>query len=61
MSRDVVDGFFWGYSVGCPRYCLYDGIHGHTLDTPDEDRLSQSCFDTEEEAAAWWKERAARG
>ena len=60
LSRDVVDGFFMGFSVGCPQYCLFDGIHGHTFDTPDEDRLSQSHFDTKEEAAMWWKARVAR-
>ena len=28
LSHDIVDGFDFGYSVGCPRYCLDDGIHG---------------------------------
>lgn len=61
VSRDVVDGFFMGFSAGCPRYCLFDGIHGHDFATPEEDHLTQTAFFTEEEAIAWWKERAARG
>lgn len=61
LSRDVADGFFMGFSVGCPRYCLFDGIHGHTFDTPDDDRLARSCFDTADEAMTWWKKRVARG
>lgn len=32
LSRDVVDGFYFGWSAGCPRYCHYDGIHGTTID-----------------------------
>lgn len=61
LSRDVIDGFFMGFSAGCPHYCLYDGVHGHTFDTPEEDRLSRSEFSSAGEAVAWWKERAARG
>ncbi len=60
LSRDVVDGFFMGFSVGCPRYGLLDGIHGHNFDTPDEERLSQYNFVTKDEAVAWWKKRVAR-
>ena len=37
LSRDVVDGFYFGWSAGCPRYCHYDGIHGTTIDTSEED------------------------
>jgi hypothetical protein len=28
LSNDVVDGFAFGWSIGCPRYRRYDGIHG---------------------------------
>ena len=28
ISKDIVDGFYFGWSVGCPRFCLNDGIHG---------------------------------
>lgn len=22
ISKDIVDGFYFGWSVGCPRFCL---------------------------------------
>ena len=28
LSHDVADGADYGYSGGCPAYCLNDGIHG---------------------------------
>ena len=28
IMHDVVDGFDFGWSVGCPRFKLDDGIHG---------------------------------
>ena len=28
LAHDVVDGFDFGYSAGCPVFCLDDGIHG---------------------------------
>lgn len=28
ISHDIVDGFGFGWSVGCPRACIADGIHG---------------------------------
>lgn len=30
LSHDVVDGFDFGYSAGCPCYRLDDGVHGIT-------------------------------
>lgn len=61
LSCDVVDGFFMGWSVGCPRYCFYDGIHGHTEDTPEEEHLTHFGFTTKEEAVEWWNRRADNG
>lgn len=58
LSNDVVDGFWFGYSVGCPRYCLYDGIHGHTFETPEDEHYSKHYFTTKEQAADWWNRRA---
>lgn len=51
------DGFGGGWSIGCPRYCLFDGIHGHDFDTPREEHLAEHGFATKEEAVAWWKKR----
>jgi hypothetical protein len=28
VKHDVVDGFEFGWSVGCPRFCRDDGVHG---------------------------------
>ena len=28
VRHDIVDGFEFGWSVGCPRACIKDGIHG---------------------------------
>ena len=28
LSHDIVDGFDFGWSAGCPSYCLDDGVHG---------------------------------
>ena len=28
VQHDVVDGFDFGWSVGCPRACIADGVHG---------------------------------
>lgn len=57
LHGDAPDGFWFGWSVGCPRYCLNDGIHGHGYDTPLEERLAKHGFATKEEAFEWWKER----
>ncbi len=60
LSHDVVDGFFMGYSVGCPRYALYDGIHGHDENTPREERLMFFGFTTKEAAVKAWIRRASQ-
>ena len=59
IRHDFVDGFDFGYSVGCPRYSLYDGIHGHTTETPEEERLSKHYFTSAAKAAEWWNRRAS--
>lgn len=28
VQHDIVDGFAFGWSVGCPRACIEDGVHG---------------------------------
>ena len=28
LFHDIVDGFDFGYSGGCPSFCLNDGVHG---------------------------------
>lgn len=36
VMHDVVDGFEFGWSVGCPAFKLNDGIHGISEGTPSE-------------------------
>ncbi len=58
LMSDVIDGsFFMGYSVGCTRYALYDGIHGHDENTPHEERLAFFGFPTKEAAVKAWNRR----
>ncbi len=57
IHSDTVDGFWFGWSVGCPRFCLYDGIHGQDENTPREEHLAAHGFPTKKEAAAWWRKR----
>ncbi len=60
LRADIADGFFMGYSVGCSRYALYDGIHGHDKDTPSSERLAFYGFYTEEDAIRAWNKRAEK-
>lgn len=55
----TVDGFWFGWSVGCPRYCLNDGIHGHDYDTPKKKHLAKHGFSTKETAIKWWRKRVS--
>lgn len=57
IHRDIVDGFYFGWSVGCPRYCHDDGIHGTTPETPEEDTYSIFNLSSKEECVEKWKER----
>ena len=57
ISKDVVDGFYFGWSVGCPRFCHNDGIHGTTSDTLEEDLYSIHYLNSREECVSKWKER----
>ena len=56
-SKDVVDGFYFGWSIGCPRYCNNDGIHGHDMNTPEEERLTIFYCDSKEDAIKKWRKR----
>ena len=61
VSHDIVDGYDMGYSAGCPRYCINDGVHGHTdFYMPREDCFSvHGCY-SRDAAIKWWNERVAR-
>lgn len=46
ILRDEPDGFFMGYSVGCPRYKLNDGIHSR--------KMAFHHFNSKENALNFW-------
>lgn len=60
VSRDIVEGMYFGWSVGCPRFCIDDGIHGYTLESPKEDSLACHWLDSKEDCVKWWEERVCR-
>ena len=60
LSKDIVDGFYFGWSVGCPRACIADGVHG--FDDPDSfqaARLTMFCLNSKEEAIEKWNKRCS--
>lgn len=60
IHSDTVDGFWFGWSVGCPRFCLNDGIHGQDENTPREEHLAAHGFSDKKSAKKWWKRRVER-
>ena len=58
LNRDIVDGFDFGFSVGCPRFCIGDGIHGiDTFEEAEKRSLTGFGFFSKEAAAEWWNRR----
>ena len=58
VKHDIVDGFDFGYSVGCPRACIADGIHGfNTSETFRQARLTFFNLRSREEAIEVWNKR----
>lgn len=59
IHRAAPDGFFMGYSAGCPRYCIGDGIHGiETYDEAEERGYAVHGCLTKQEAIDAWNWRA---
>lgn len=65
ISHDVVDGFWFGWSVGCPRFCLNDGVHGLNADMPEDEfekkRLTGFNYSAKEKAIEAWNDRVESG
>lgn len=58
VSHDVVDGFEFGWSVGCPRACIADGIHGFDdYDSFHNARLVLFHMNSKEQAIEAWNKR----
>lgn len=60
ISKDIVDGFYFGWSVGCPRFCFNDGIHGINENSPEEDHLSIMCLDSASECVDKWNKKVEK-
>lgn len=58
ISKDIVDGFYFGWSVGCPRFCLNDGIHGIDENAPKEKHLSIHNLNSANECVEEWNRKA---
>lgn len=57
IRRDAPDGFYMGYSVGCPRFCSDDGIHGWKIGDSDDKRLTMFGFNSRKEAIEAWNKK----
>lgn len=58
VSHDVVDGLEFGWSVGCPRACIADGIHGfNDSESFRKARLTMFGFNSKREAIDAWNKR----
>lgn len=47
IRKDIVDGFYFGWSVGCPRYSLNDKVHGNA-------KLTRFNLDSKEQCIETW-------
>lgn len=62
IRKDVVDGFFFGWSAGCPRYFIGDGIHGiNSFEEHKTKGYSVHGCGTKEGATKAWNRRADNG
>ena len=58
VSNDRVDGFGFGWSVGCPRACIADGIHGfNDSGSFRKARLTMFGFSNKQKAIEAWNKR----
>lgn len=58
IHHDIVTGYDFGWSVGCPRACIADGIHG--FDDPESFKNAKLVFhglSSRKSAEDIWKSR----
>lgn len=59
VQHDIVDGFCFGWSVGCPRACIGDRVHGFDdYDSFHNAKLVMYGFTRKEDAIKAWNKRA---
>lgn len=59
IHKDVYEGYFYGWSVGCPRACI--GDRTHRIKDHDEfhnARLTMFGFDSKRQAVEAWNRRS---
>ena len=58
LQHDIVDGFEFGYSVGCPRAKINDGIHNlNDYESFNKAGIVLLNLSTKDEAINKWLER----
>ena len=57
IAHDVVDGFDFGWSVGCPRACINDRIHKLNEKEFHKARIVMHYFASKEDAVEAWDRR----
>ena len=58
IEHDFVDEFDFGYSIGCPRACINDGIHNlNDYESFKAARIVLHGIFTKDEAIKLWFER----
>lgn len=57
VAHDVVDGFDFGWSVGCPRACINDRVHKLGVEEFEKAKLVMHYFATKEQAIEAWNKR----
>lgn len=61
VSHDVVDGFEFGWSVGCPRACIADGVHGlNDRESFERAMLTMFYLPSKEKAIEAWNKRCRK-
>ena len=58
VHHDIVDGFGFGWSVGCPRACIDDPVHKLNEGEFEKARLVMFHFTTKQAAIEAWNRRA---
>lgn len=59
ISKDVVDGFYFGWSVGCPKACINDKVHKLNEKEFKKARLTFFELNSRDEAIKVWNDRCA--
>lgn len=58
VQHDIVDGFGFGWSVGCPRACIEDGVHGfNDYESFKKAKLVMFHFLSKQAAIEAWNKR----